>query len=69
MQTNPYITVTGNVNKFDLDNRTFTMTPSQYIVLMHSTSALPIEAHFTDSNSKKDGVLKDQKSLLNPPSL
>ena len=53
MQTNPYITVTSNVSKFDVDNRTFTMTPSQYIVLTHSTSALPIKAHFTDSNSKK----------------
>ena len=53
METNPYITITGNVNKFDHDNRTFTMTPTQYIVLTHSTSAFPVHAYFTDSNSKK----------------
>jgi hypothetical protein len=53
MQNNPYITVTGNVTKFDVEDRTFTMTPSQYIVLTHTQSPFPIHASFMDSNSKK----------------
>lgn len=53
MQINPYITITGNVSKFDTEERSFTMTPTQYIVLTHSVSPFPIHAHFADSNSKK----------------
>ena len=53
MQINPYITITGNVTKFDVDERSFTMTPTQYIILTHTTSPFPIHAHFVDSNSKK----------------
>jgi hypothetical protein len=53
IQINPYITVTGNVTKFDTENRSFTMTPTQYILLTHTTSPFPIHAHFADSNSKK----------------
>jgi hypothetical protein len=53
MQNNPYINITGNVTKFDIDNRTFTMTPMQYISLTHTTSPFPIHAHFVDSESKK----------------
>jgi hypothetical protein len=53
MQNNPYITVTGNVTKFNPEDHTFTMTPTQYIVLTHTTSSFPIHAHFTDSTSKK----------------
>jgi len=53
MQTNPYITATATVNNFDIENRTFTMTPNQYIVLTHSTSPFPVHAQFADSSSKK----------------
>ena len=55
MQINPYIIITGNVTKFDVDERSFTMTPTQYIILTHMTSPFPIHAHwhFVDSNSKK----------------
>lgn len=53
MQTNPYITITGNISKFDADDRSFTMTPTQYIVLTHTVSPFPIHAHFADTNSKK----------------
>ena len=53
LETNPYITVTGCVSKFDSENRSFTMTPTQYIILTHSTSPFPIHADFADSTSKK----------------
>ena len=53
METNPYITVTGCVSKFDINDRTFTITPTQYIHLTHTASSFPIQAHFADSNSKK----------------
>ena len=53
MQTNPYITITGNVSKFDTDNHSFTMTLTQYIVLTHTVSPFPIHAYFADTNSKK----------------
>ena len=53
METNPYITITGNVTKFDIDDRSFNMTPSQYIILTHTTSPFPIHANFADSGSKK----------------
>ena len=53
MQTSPYITITGSVTKFDTDDRSFTMTPTQYIVLTHAVSPFPIHGHFADSNSKK----------------
>jgi hypothetical protein len=53
MQTSPYITITGNISKFDTDDRSFTMTPTQYIVLTHTVSPFPIHGHFADSNSKK----------------
>ena len=53
MQTNPYITITGNVSKFNIEDHTFTMTPTQYIILTHTTSPFPIHAHFVDSGSKK----------------
>ena len=48
MQINPYIIITGNVTKFDVDERSFTMTPTQYIILTHMTSLFPIHAHFID---------------------
>ena len=53
METNPYITVTGCVTNFDKEHRSFTMTPTQYIILTHTTSPFPIHAHFADSDSKK----------------
>ena len=53
METNPYITATGTVTKFDSGDHTFTMTPSQYVILTHTTSPFPIHAHFADSDSKK----------------
>jgi hypothetical protein len=53
MKTNPYITVTGNVTKFNLEDRSFTMAPTQYIILTHTTSPFPIHAHFTDYTLKK----------------
>ena len=53
MQINPYIIITSNVTKFDVDERSFTMTPTQYIILTHTTSPFPIHAHFVDSNCKK----------------
>jgi hypothetical protein len=56
MQTNPHITVTGNVTKFESEDRTFTMTPTQYVVLTHTNSPFPIHAHFADSDSKRWGA-------------
>lgn len=53
MKTNPYITVTGNVTKFDSEDHSFTMTPTQYIILTHTSSPFPIHAQFADSNNKK----------------
>ena len=53
METNPYITMTGTVTKFNSGGHTFTMTPLQYVVLTHTTSPFPIHVHFADSNSKK----------------
>lgn len=53
MQTNPYITITGTVTKFDTDDRSFAMTPTQYVILTHTNSPFPIQAHFADSSSKK----------------
>lgn len=53
METNPYITITGTVAKFDIEHRSFTMAPTQYVVLSHSNSPFPIHAHFADSDSKK----------------
>jgi hypothetical protein len=53
MQTTPYITITGTVSKFDTEDCTFTMAPTQYVILTHTTSPFPIHAHFADSNSKK----------------
>jgi hypothetical protein len=53
MKTNPYITVTGNITKFNLEDRSFTMAPTQYIILTYTTSPFPIHAHFTDYTLKK----------------
>ena len=53
MQSNPYITITGNVSHFDSDERSFTISPSQYIILTHTAAPFPIHAHFADTNSKK----------------
>jgi hypothetical protein len=53
MQTNPHVTITGTVTKFDYDDRSFTMTPTQYIILTHTTAPFPIHGHFADSGSKK----------------
>lgn len=53
MKTNPFITVTGNVSKFNMEDRSFTISPNQYIALTHSASPFPIHAHFADSDSKK----------------
>ena len=53
MEINPYISVTGNVTSFNVDDRTFTMTPSQYTVLTHTQSPFPIHGTFIDSSSKK----------------
>ena len=53
MQTNPYITITGNVSHFDTDDRSFTISPSQYIILTHTTAPFPIHTHFADTNLKK----------------
>jgi hypothetical protein len=64
MQNNPYITVTGTVTRFDVEERTFTMTPSQYIVLIHTMSPFPIHAHFVDSNSKKRWGAEGPKAIV-----
>ena len=53
IQTNPYVTITSNVSQFDPDNRSFTLTPTQYIILTHTASPFLIQAHFADTNSKK----------------
>jgi len=53
METNPYITVTGTVNQFNAEDRSFVMTPKQYVVLTHSYSVLPVHAHFGDWHSNK----------------
>ena len=53
MQINPYITVTGNVSEFDANNRSFTITPTQYIILTHTAAPFPIRGHFADTDSKK----------------
>lgn len=53
MDSNPYITITGTITQFNAQDRTFMMTPKQYIVLTHGYSALPIHAHFADCDSKK----------------
>ena len=53
MKVNPYITVAGTIASFDAGDHTFTMTPSQYIGLIHASSAFPIHAHFVDWESKK----------------
>ena len=52
MQINPSVTVTGKVtsNKFNIEES------SSYDCLLlvnHTTSSLPIRAHFADSDSKK----------------
>ena len=61
MENNPYISVTGTATSFDADDHTFTMTPSQYIVLTHSSLPFPINAHFANWDSKKRWVLMDQR--------
>ena len=53
MELSPYITITGNVSKFDIEQRSFTMNPTQYVILTHSATPFPIHAHFADSDSKK----------------
>ena len=53
MQTNPYITVTGCVTRFNVEDRSFTISPTQYIALTHTASPFPIHAHFADSSSRK----------------
>ena len=53
METNPYVTVTGTVSTFNADDHTFTITPSQYIVLTHSSLSFPIHGHFANWESKK----------------
>lgn len=53
METNPYITMTGTVTRFDADDHTFAMMLNQYIVLTHSLLPFPIYAHFTNWDSKK----------------
>ena len=53
MELSPYITITGNVSKFDIEERSFTMSPTQYVLLTHSSAPFPIHAHFADSDSKK----------------
>ena len=53
MKTNPHITITGNVNTFDINECSFTMTPTPYAILTRSNSPFPIKAHFADSGLKK----------------
>lgn len=53
MENSPYITVTGTVSTFDANAHTFTMTPSQYIVLTHSSLPFPIHARFANWDNKK----------------
>ena len=50
---NLYITVAGTIASFDTEDHTFTMTPSQYIGLIHASSGFSIHAHFVDWESKK----------------
>ena len=56
MKINPYITVTGCVSTFNSEDRSFTITPTQYVGLTRAASPFPIHAHFADSNSKRWGV-------------
>jgi hypothetical protein len=53
MKTNPHITITGSVTKFDQEERSFTMNPTQYVILTHATAPFPIHANFADSGSRK----------------
>lgn len=53
MKTNLYITITSCVSAFDSKDCSFAMTPTQYIVLNHTTSPFPVHAHFIDTNLKK----------------
>lgn len=53
MKVSPYVTVGGTVSNFNPDNHAFTITPTQYIALSHTSSAFPIHGHFIDSDSKK----------------
>ena len=53
METNPFVTVTGTVTSFDADEHTFTVSPTQYIVLSRTSLPFPIHAHFANSSSTK----------------
>ena len=53
METNPFITVTGTVTSFNADEHTFTISPTQYIVLSRTSLPFPIHAHFANSSSTK----------------
>jgi hypothetical protein len=44
--------------KFNSEDRSFMMTPTQYIVLNHTTSAFPIHAHFANTDLKKRWGMK-----------
>ena len=53
MENNPFITVTGTITSFDADEHTFTISPTQYIVLGRTSLPFPIHAHFANSSSTK----------------
>ena len=47
--------MTGIITSFNTEDRTFTMTPTQYSVLQHTATKLPIRAYFADMESKRWG--------------
>ena len=55
MKVHPHITVTGTVTSFNMDDRTFTMSPTQYTVLQHTSTVFPIHANFADLDSRRWG--------------
>ena len=54
-KVHPHMTVTGTVTGFNVDDRSFTTTPTQYTVLQHMPSAFPIHASFADLDSRRWG--------------
>ena len=66
----PYINVTGIVTRFDADDHTFNMCPTQYITLPHTSSPLPLHGYFIESKrwgeGKKPLLLGDEPSKSHP---
>ena len=68
METNPYITITGSVTKFDSEDRSFTMTPTQYVILTHTQHHLFQYMHISQTALlKRDGAQRVQEWLSDHP--